>query len=304
MKKILFFMLILVMVFSLIGCGGGSKGSGGVKVSINLQAPTQSDQFGAKSLGYNEIRETGKYATYITCDLGTNFNGGYAPTLNQRISLVARITDSAGNLLENVDHSQISWLNPDPANIFPSYLTGEGTQLDIRKVGKYTVTASYQGNVGTCQVITYNSTYLGNPEGYPGAVIPAFQGVILNDDDTASLTNDLSNADLYMVYNEDIGADICTIVAPNGAAILPIDTWDQIDFVYLYQFGNIKTVPEGLTYTTDPIDLQVGAGPQTLIVKKRDNSGFVKLVIDSGNPNLASIAYVVSSGNTFPLSFD
>lgn len=304
MKRQLFVLSIIISLFLITGCGGG--GGGLKKVNVNLKKPETSHSELLKSLSWEDILTSGKYATYITCEMGTNFNGGYAYNLNQWIPLVARITDLSGNPIPNLDKSQINWQNPDPLNIFTTYATGESTQLDIRKVGKYAISASYQGNLGHCQAIAYNATYIGDAESYLPPM-PDYQGVVFDSDSSVTQTNDITAADLYIDYSNSDNSNF-TIVAPSGGgiAIVPAESesWNQLNPIFLYQFGNLAAVPN-LIYNAQ-ISLPVNV-PQILVLKKRGNSGYVKLAIMGcimTTKNYVSIVYAVSSETTFPLAFD
>jgi hypothetical protein len=321
MKKVLFFILIFTLILSIAGCGG-SNGNKSIRVSINLQKPDSISKTLSKTLDYEKVLATGKYTTYITCPVGTFFNGGYAVGLNQCISLTAKITDSSGKIITDIDESQMTWQTSDNQNIyFVDIDTGNSVttpphrhylQLDIRKVGNYTVSALYQNNSGNCQVITCNATYIGLGATYPatGTVFPDYQGVVFNDDTSVSQTNDINIADLYVDYNSSNDYTY-TLIAPAGIAIYPAESWNQLDQIYLYQLGDLKTIPSELTYNTQ-ITLSSINSPQILIVKKRDNTGFIKLAIYGGiaagngeSGPLLSIAYAMAGNDgVFPLSFD
>jgi hypothetical protein len=86
-----------------------------------------------------------------------------------------------------------------------------------------------------------------------------------------------------------------------------MESWIQIDAIYLYQFGNLSAVPGGLNFGTTQVTMPINT-PQILIIKKRDNSGYVKIALNGGfispGGNIISMVYAMSSGTSFPLSFD
>lgn len=314
MKKPALILVFAALILCVVGCGGGSSTPGiptpspgaKYKVVIKLQTPAKNSKL-KTMLDPFSIPQNGQYATYVTCQDGTLFNGGYACGLNQRVALFVTIEDSNGNPITVNDPNSIQWQNPDTTNIYfwgnpetttPS--TGEAADLSIRKEGKYNISATYQGYSGSCQVIAFNSIYCGTASQYDSSMTD-YQGIIFNSDSSFTQTNNTAIADFYIDY-ADSGMYTTIVIAPNGMAEVLTETWDFPDQYFLTQYSPIETVPSNLTYTNQVTLSNVSA---QIFIVKTGNGGYAKVATTTGGGTLIGLVYSVTSPGTttFPLSY-
>lgn len=270
----------VIAVSILAGCGGSSGSASSTPSGVKLVI-----KFGSGSGTETAINT--KSATPCNPPNCNGSAGNYnsstayslAGTLWQCVtSLQPKLHDSDGNevALTADQCDEVQWTVSDPSIV---YQTWGGSQIDITppNPGKYTITASLNdptlGELSdTITVLAYKRIPLSNvAECTPGLKLNGYISTI--DDADMTITQHDNNTPSFL---DD---DSFTINAPHGIAIVKSEDAVWCDPEPRQDLGFIKTVPDGLEYTTS-VDLTV---EKSYIAIVRDgNGGYAKMALTFG----------------------
>jgi hypothetical protein len=203
-RKFMFYIISVMIMVSLLGCGGGSSHK---KDVVNLSIKTSYDYSSAQS---SEIVRLIASKQDIKTQLDSPemyFNN----TLTGRGQYIFALdaTDQDGNSIA-IDGSKVLWECKTAGGTLSSS-SGEYVSFDTNLSGKYLVSATYNNETVEASIYFYNSNVLATSPSFPQEKV----GIIFSSN---TMVDNEAETDLYVKKaTSPIGVILC---APEGIAII------------------------------------------------------------------------------------